>query len=288
MVVKMSHNARVYGTMTGGMPFLSFGDGPPLVVLPGISSNHVAPFGAHRRALLHQLWPLARFRRVWWVTRRPGLDLDATMAGLAGDYARALTSRFDGPVDVLAFSTGGSVALQLAADHPDVVRRLVIVSAAYRLGPRGAPTQQRVAEELRADRPRRAAAQLFGLLGATPATRWVFAALGWLVGRAVFRRTTADLLATIHAEDGLDLRGRLQEITAPALVIGGDRDAFYTPELFTETAARIPHGRLILYPGRGHAGTQTAPGFVQEVLGFLDGRPSEGAPPAVRRNRRRA
>jgi pimeloyl-ACP methyl ester carboxylesterase len=284
----MSHNARVYGTMFGGMPFLSFGEGPPLVVLPGISSNHVPPFGAERRALVRALLPLARVRRVWWITRRPGLDLNATMVGLAADYARALTGRFDGPVDVLAFSTGGSVALQLAADHPDVVRRLVIVSAAYRLGSEGAPAQQRVAEELRAERPRRAAAQMFGLLGATALTRRAFAGLGWLIGPAVFRRTTADILATIHAEDGLDLSGRLHEISAPTLVIGGDRDAFYSPELFTETAAQIPHGRLLLYRGRGHAGTQTAPGFVQEVLDFLDDRPSEGAPPTARRRRRRA
>lgn len=284
----MPDSTRVFGTLSGGMPFLRFGSGPPLVVLPGISANHASPIGGERRALTQPLLPFARTRRIWWVNRRPSLALDATMAELARDYAEALRLRFDGPVDVLAFSTGGSVALQLAADHPDVVKRLVIVSAAYRLGPRGAPVQLRVAEELRAENPRRAAAEMFGLLGATAGYRRIFAALGWLIGPAFFRTSTSDLFATIHAEDGFDLRARLGQITAPTLVIGGDRDAFYSPELFTETAALIPNGRLVLYPGRGHLGTQTAPGFVQEVLGFLGGVPAVGAPSTVRTRRRRA
>ncbi len=270
------------------MSFLSFGAGPPLVVLPGISSHHAGPVDVGRRALVQPLLPFARFRRIWWVNRRPGLALDADMAGLADDYARALSVRFNGPVDVMAFSTGGSIALQLAADHPEAVRRLVIVSAAHRLGPRGGPVQRRVAEELRAERPRRAAAQMFGLLGATEATRRILAGIGWLFGHLVFHRTTDDLLATIHAEDGFDLGGRLHEITAPTLVIGGDRDAFYSPELFTETASLIPNGRLILYRGKGHLGTQAAPGFVEDVLGFLADLPAEPVRPPLGRRRRRS
>ncbi|MEV4899445.1 LuxR C-terminal-related transcriptional regulator, partial [Nonomuraea sp. NPDC055795] len=35
---------------------------------------------------------------------------------------------FGGPVDVLGMSSGGSLALQLAADHPEAVRRVVRVS----------------------------------------------------------------------------------------------------------------------------------------------------------------
>ena len=37
-----------------------------------------------------------------------------------------------GPVDVLGFSNGGQVALQLAARHPSAVRRLIAASAPVR------------------------------------------------------------------------------------------------------------------------------------------------------------
>ena len=92
----MPDSTRVFGTMRGGMPFLSFGSGPPLVVLPGISANHAAPTGGERRALTQPLLPFAQARRLWWVNRRPSLALDTTMAELARDYAVALRSRFDG------------------------------------------------------------------------------------------------------------------------------------------------------------------------------------------------
>jgi pimeloyl-ACP methyl ester carboxylesterase len=41
------------------------------------------------------------------------------MAALAGEQAEGIQVRFGGrPVDVLGVSTGGSIAQQLAADHP--------------------------------------------------------------------------------------------------------------------------------------------------------------------------
>jgi pimeloyl-ACP methyl ester carboxylesterase len=65
------------------------------------------------------------------------------------------------------------------------------------------------------------------------------------------------------------MRDRLGEIAAPTLVIGGEEDPFYSPELFRETAAGIPNARLVLYPGMGHPAS--GPKFRQEVLAFLIG-----------------
>ena len=48
---------------------------------------------------------------------------------------RRFDSHFGKPVDVLGASTGGSLALQLIADRPDVVRKAVVACAAYTLGP---------------------------------------------------------------------------------------------------------------------------------------------------------
>jgi hypothetical protein len=42
------------------------------------------------------------------------------MADLAAVYAEAIKTTFDGPVNMLAISTGGSIALQLTADHPSL------------------------------------------------------------------------------------------------------------------------------------------------------------------------
>jgi pimeloyl-ACP methyl ester carboxylesterase len=66
--------------------------------------------------------------QVFYLNRRPGLPSGLTMPMVAGEHAEALQAAFGGPVDVLGVSTGGSIAQQVAADHPQVVRRLVLIS----------------------------------------------------------------------------------------------------------------------------------------------------------------
>jgi len=261
---------RSFGTLFGGMSYLSLGSGEPLIFLPGLGSHNEAPVGMERRISAQMVEPFAEHRRVWWINRRPGLAPDVTMADLARDLADALRLKFSGPVDVLGVSTGGSLALQLAVDHPDVVKRLVIVSAAYRLSPRGAGVQRRLAREIQAGRPRRAGAEEMALLGAGRGSQRVLRALGWIIGRAMYGKATPDMIATIHAEDGMNLRNRLHEISAPTLVVAGERDAFYSEELFTETDALIPHSRLILHERKGHFGTSVNRSLVGDVLGFFD------------------
>jgi pimeloyl-ACP methyl ester carboxylesterase len=67
----------------------------------------------------------------------------------------------------------------------------------------------------------------------------------------------------------------LPHVTAPTLLVAGDRDRFYSPELFRETAERIPGARLLLYPGKGHAGVLTHRPANREIVAFLtaDDRP---------------
>ncbi|TFC52917.1 MULTISPECIES: alpha/beta fold hydrolase [Cryobacterium] len=263
--------ARRTGTLLGGMPYLRFGTGTPLVVLPGFGQNNEPTVGFERMFVSQTLMPLAANHRILRLTSRPGLDPNSTMKEIARDYADALRLEFPGPVDVMGISTGGSIALQLAADHPDVVQRLIVVSAAYKLGPVGKEVQSRVAEEVAAGRPRRAGLEMFRTLGTSAFTRWLSGGMGWLLGPAMLGKATPDMMAIIHAEDGFNLRDRLSEIDAPTLVVGGDRDGGYPVELFRQTAALIPNGRAIVYPGQGHMVVTSEPRLMQDVLEFLDG-----------------
>jgi pimeloyl-ACP methyl ester carboxylesterase len=77
----------------------------------------------------------------------------------------------------------------------------------------------------------------------------------------------SDLVITIEAEDRFNFRDRLAEIAAPTLVVGGERDPFYSGALFRETAAGIPNARLILYPEMGHPASGKQ--FEQDLLAFL-------------------
>ena len=122
------------GTLPGGLPYFRLGSGPRLIVLRGFTTTHDNPRGLQRRAEIGLLQPLARRFDVYAVNRAPGLAAGTTMAQIASQHADAFRQEFGEPVDLLGMSSGGSIALQLAADHPDVVRRLVLVGAAYKIG----------------------------------------------------------------------------------------------------------------------------------------------------------
>ncbi|WP_394770003.1 alpha/beta fold hydrolase [Lacisediminihabitans sp.] len=259
------------GALRNGMPYLRAGSGSPLVYLPGIAGGNRPANALGRRIQGGQIALLARHHEVWWIGHRPGLPPDSDIAAVAAEYADALRHRFGSAVDVIGVSTGGSIALQLAADHPEVVNRLVVVSSAYRLGPSGRLAQQRTGALLRAGRPQRAAAELMSLLGRNWVERNAMTVAGLMLGPIVVGKDDPNLLVLLDAEDEFDLHGRLPEITAPTLVLGGDSDGFYPESLFRETALRIRSARLVLYRGVGHMTTHGNHRLAADVRAFLDG-----------------
>jgi pimeloyl-ACP methyl ester carboxylesterase len=244
----MAPDAVEAGTLGSGLPYLKFGSGPLLVVAAGLSSDHRVPRGFGLR------FELAANRTIWWLNRREGLEQDVTMADIADDYADVLRPTFDGPVDVMGISTGGSVALQLTIDHPELVSRLVLAGSGCRLGTSGKRVQLRLAELARAGRQRAAAAEILDPGSGPVWSRALLRGGAWLLGSAAFSiREPSDLVATIEAEDSFDVTDRLGEIRVPTLIVGGARDAFYDDgRILAETAAGIRGARLILYPHRGH------------------------------------
>jgi pimeloyl-ACP methyl ester carboxylesterase len=261
-------NARAReGTLGGSLAYRAVGDGPPVVFLRTIAPTARNPTGLARWSELRLLRRLADRFTAYAVGRRPGLRPGVTMGDLAAHVAEGIASRFDQPVDVLGVSTSGSLALQLAADHPHLVRRLVVVAASCRLGAAGREMQLRYAERLTAG-PSRASIRALvpGFVESRLARPLVSAVL------PVFTPVPEDpagMVAMLMAEDGFDLESRLAEITAPTLLVGGELDRFYPPDLVRLTAAGIPGARLQLHPGRSHSGVLRASGLFGDVLAFL-------------------
>lgn len=263
------------GILPHGFPYDLLGSGPrKVLVLPGISFENKALSQISARALLAPFRFLERDFTVYAVNRRPGLRPKSTIADMAADYAAMILAAFDPPVDVIGVSTGGSIAMQLAIDHPDLVRRLVLYSAAHRLGEDGRRFQRRQAKLAREGRWGTAMAEGmalmllpqrgFGRLATWP-LRWLFAALGLLIPKPA---DPADFLITVDAEETFDVGARLGQIRAPTLLVAGARDPFYPPALFRATAAGIPGARLALLAHGGHVPTGRA--VERAILRFLD------------------
>ena len=107
----------------------------------GLSSEHANPTGVWRRMALSWAAPFAEHFTVYLANRRPGLEPGTTMSYLAADYAGRHRHDIGEETYVHGTSTGGSIALQLAIDHPDLVGRLVVPAAACRLSDKGRSVQ---------------------------------------------------------------------------------------------------------------------------------------------------
>lgn len=109
-------------------------DAPVLLLLHGNVSS--SAFFEHLMAeLCGDLRLIAPDFRGYGDSDRAAIDATRGVADLSDDTAAVLDALgVEGPVDVLGWSAGGNVALQLAIDHPERVRRVVLEAAGSPFG----------------------------------------------------------------------------------------------------------------------------------------------------------
>jgi pimeloyl-ACP methyl ester carboxylesterase len=256
------------GQFSAGLPYLKLGAGPPLVQASSLSSQHVNPTGIRRRAAISWAAPFAEHFTVYLTNRRPGLANGATMSDIAADYADAIEHDLGESVMLHGTSAGGSVALQLAIDHPDLVQRLVVAASACRLPPHERGAQAEAVRLAQNGDGRRALALYMASMAPRPIG---FAArgLGWLTGGSFTSESRSDMLITLAAECAFDAEPELSRVRAAALVMGGTKDRYYTEDLFRRTAAGMPDGQAIILPNKSHnyvAGSSKTAGIALDFL----------------------
>lgn len=251
--------------LNDGLSVATFGHGSALVFLPGLGQGADLSQRVPRGAVWSARAVATGARRTAHLINRPvDMPFSTSIAELAAWYAVALRERFGRPIDVLGVSAGGVTALQLAMDHPDVVHRLAVQVAASRITDRGRRDLLRCAEL--PEQGRSAAWVSSGLVAHGPLRPVVAACYG--IGR---QRRAPGEIALIHAIQTWDVTPRLDQITAPTLIVGGTRDVLAPPPLTRATADGIPNARLLLLPGRGHLTTLLDPRSMRAVRDFLDG-----------------
>lgn len=105
------------------------GSGAPVVFVHGIPTDY--------RAWRAQIEPFSRGRKVFAISRRyaspntrQGDLSDSTVHNNAVDLKGFIEKVAGGPVDLVGHSYGGFISAFLAADHPDLVKSLVLVEPA--------------------------------------------------------------------------------------------------------------------------------------------------------------
>ncbi len=274
---KLKNLVEKYDVETGffknGLPYAKMGHGERVLFdLEVLSFDHAPPSGFMLKMFIKSHTPLAGDWTVYQVGRRPNLPADHLMDEMAVDYAEAIREEFHGPVDVMGVSTGGQIAHFLAANHPEVVRKLVIISAAYRLSPQGVEVEGRAGNLWGQGKRAQAIAALMDLASPPGIKQRVMKWLIRLTGGLLFRNIEypGDFLVEVRADREMDFKDRLPDIRAPTLILSGAEDLAYAVEDVRETAAGIPNAELKIYEGYGHELSQTnAKELLKDVLEFL-------------------
>jgi pimeloyl-ACP methyl ester carboxylesterase len=262
------------------------GTGSPLVVVPGgpgRDADYLGDLGGLADATGRELVILD--------LRGTGGSSEPTDLGtyrydrMAGDVEALRLHLEAESIDLLAHSAGGDVGLSYAAQYPDHVRRLVLLtpglSAAGLADEEGllARSELRAAEPWYDDARAALVAALEG--GDFEANRprfvrfmygrWDDVARAHVAAEAGQRKVG---YSAGYYADGADpassVRERLAKMTAPSLVVAGEFDLSPGPQVCKRGAALFPDGELAVIPGAGHfPWLDNSAAFTSTVAGFL-------------------
>ena len=254
-----------------------YGTGEPLLLLHG-GMFHIEMFGPN-------LTKLAQSRKVIGVDlqghgRTPLGDREISLVDIGNDMAGVLKKLGYDKSDVLGYSMGGGVALQFAIQHPEMVRRLVLVSTPF--------SQEGFYPEML---PQQAAlsAAMAEQMKETPMYKSY-------VAIAPHPEEFPKLLDQMGAymRKPYDWSAEVKKLTMPVMLIYGDSDMF-RPEHEVKFYQLLGGGlkdagwqrehmsqnRLAILPNLTHYEMGTAPELADTALPFLNGvaAPKDGTSP---------
>ncbi len=250
--------------------YLVAGEGEPLVLVHGL--------GARAESWMPLIPELTRHHfRIYAPDllgngRSDKPDADYSV-GMESDVVKDfLVSQKLGPVDIAGWSMGGWIVLNLAARHPELVKRLVVFDGA---GMRYHPSANLKALLLPKTPPDLAA--MMAILTPHPRPIPEFIARGILREIEKSEWVTARALdSMLSGKDLLD--GTLGGVTMPVLLVWGKQDAL-TPLAVGEAMHReIPQSRLEVFDDCGHLAPARCSDRVRpEMIRFLQAEPPEPA-----------
>lgn len=187
-----------------------------------------------------------------------------------------LSTYFAEPLTVAGWSLGGQVALRWARNEPAKVKNLILVASTPCFAERedwSFGMEKIVLEKFAAELELNHAATLRRFitlqLRGSENERELLA----MLREQLFSRGEPDIKALRVGLDILrdvDLRGELQHVSQPTLVIAGERDKLTPPQASHYLAQAIPSVQLVEIQGAAHAPFLSHPNeFVQIVKSFL-------------------
>ena len=245
-------------TLVPGNPRIavaSAGRGPLVLFLHGIGGN--------RNHWQHQLAFFSQngFTAAAWDARGYG-DSDDYEGALqfedfTSDLVRVLDHLGSEKADLVGLSMGGRIARNFALAHPGRVRSLTLANTSPGFDALSPEEVLKFVEE-REHRSAESAARLLGSR-ARPGAHAALLASFHALRNDSYRKT-------LEASVAQDRAAPLEKLAVPTLVITGDEDRVYPPELAERMARRIPGAKLVVIADCGHLSNLEQPERFNDVL----------------------
>ena len=223
------------------------GQGAPLLLIHGLGSS-TEDWAPQVTALAGTFTVIAYDVRGHGRTAKPAGTYSVKQ--FANDAALLIAQLGLGPMHVMGLSMGGMIAFQLTADHPELVRSLVIVNS-------GPEMVLRTWQEKAAIMQRRLIVRMMGMrkMGEVLAVRLLpepqHAALRATFAERWARNDKSAYLRALAALVGWSVADKLPAITCPVLVVAADQD--YTPVAWKQRyTSLMPHASLVVIPESRH------------------------------------
>jgi 3-oxoadipate enol-lactonase len=235
------------------------GSGPLVLFLHGIGGN--------RSHWLHQLGFFSQqgFRAAAWDARGYGGSDDYAdplrFDDFTSDVLRVVDFFEESKSHLVGLSMGGRIARNFALRHPGRVRSLTLANTSPGFDALSPDEVQKFVDERRNRTPE----SMRRLLGSA-AHPGAYEAL-----LASFHALRHDsYVKTLEASVAQDRAAPLESLSVPTLVITGDEDRVYPPDLTQLMARRIPLSELVVLKQCGHLSNLEQPErFNKVVLDFL-------------------
>ncbi len=250
------------------MDYFRFGTGKiPFVILPGLSVHSVMHLAD---AVAEAYAQFGNDCTVYVFDRRKELPAAYPVRQAACDTAEAI--RMLGLCDIFLFgaSQGGMMAMEIAVEYPELVRKLALGSTSCRITEKQFAAVERWIDFAKEGN----GVELYLAFGREIYPRNMFENLKNALTEAGKTVTNADLERFITLAEGIRdfSENNLGSIRCPVLVTGSDDDAVLGLEAYEEIREKLkdhPEAEFCLYDGYGHASFDTAPDYKERLIRFF-------------------
>lgn len=265
----MSIKIETVITDTFSMDYFCFGKGgQTLVILPGLSIQSVMGSAAAVAAAYRSLEDTFT---IYVFDRRSDIPASYTVREMARDTAKAFQTLGLKNICLFGASQGGMIALVIAIEHPELIRKMVLGSASAHVQ----EAQYRVLErwaQIARNRDRVGLYLEFGKEIYPPEVYEKYRDTLIAAAQTVTDRDLDRFIVLAEGTRGFNVAGELNKIRCPVLAVGVYEDSVLDADATMEIAEKLDYRadfRLYMYIGYGHAAFDTAPDYRERLLRFF-------------------